>query len=73
MKNSKNLGSFTVDVTLQPDGRHDIWISREGSSGAHYKDVTLDQIGSLLADEIDCVREGLCEENGREESEMELG
>ena len=68
-----NLGSFNVDVTLQPDGKYDIWISHEGSSGAHYQNVTLDQSGRLLADEIDCVREGLCEENGREESEMELG
>lgn len=53
---SQNLGSFTVDVRLQPDGKYDIWIAHEGSSGAHYQNVTLDQIGSLLADEIGCVR-----------------
>lgn len=53
------LGSFTVDVEVQENGLYDVWIAHEGSSGEHYKDVTSDRIGELVADEIECVKEGM--------------
>lgn len=53
----KDLGSFTVDVKLQPNGLFDVWIAHEGSSGCHYTDMTADKIGEYVADEIECVAE----------------
>ena len=53
----KNLGSFTVDVQMQDNGKFDIWVAHEGSSGAHYTDVTADEIGRITADEVECVAE----------------
>lgn len=53
-----NLGTFTIDVEVQENGLYDVWIAHEGDSGSHYKDVTSDRIGELVADEIECVKEG---------------
>ena len=53
------LGNFTVDVDVQENGLYDVWIAHEGDSGSHYKDVTSDRIGELVADEIECVKEGM--------------
>jgi hypothetical protein len=56
MKN-KNIGTFTIDVELQENGLYDVWLAHEGSSGDHYKDTTLERIGPLVTDLIDCVVE----------------
>lgn len=61
----KDLGSFTIDVQLQEDGKFDVWIAHEGNSGSHYKDIDVDRIGALVADEIDCI----AEEYGKKEVE----
>lgn len=53
----KNLGTFSVDVEMQENGKFDVWIAHEGSSGSHYTDVDADRIGQLLADEVDCIAE----------------
>ncbi len=68
MNMSKNidLGSFSVDVELQENGKFDVWISHEGSSGTHYRDITADKIGDLVADEIECIAEGYQNEFGRD-------
>ena len=57
MSNNVNLGTFDVDVQLMSDGTFDVYISHEGSSGEHYKHVTADRIGQLLADDIECIAE----------------
>ena len=43
---------FSVDVEKQENGLLDVYIESEGSSGLHYKDVTAEKIGVLLAEEI---------------------
>ena len=66
MKNI-DIGSFTVDVEIQPDGKFDVYIAHEGSSGSHYTDVTAEQIGYLVADDIECIAEEYQQEFGKEE------
>ena len=58
MKN-KNVGTFTIDVELQENGLYDVWLAHEGSSGENYKDTTIERIGLLVTDLIDCVVEEL--------------
>lgn len=53
----KDLGTFTVDVQLQENGLYDVWIAHEGSSGEHYKDVSADKIGTILAGDIESIKE----------------
>lgn len=53
----KDLGTFTVDVQLQENGLYDVWIAHEGSSGEHYKDVSADKIGAILAGDIESIKE----------------
>lgn len=56
----KNLGEITIDVNIQEDQKLDIWIAHEGSSGLHYTDITPDEAGRMLADEIECLIEAKC-------------
>ena len=56
--NNIDLGTFTVDVQIQENGKFDIYIAHEGSSGEHYTDVTADKIGEIVADDIECIAEG---------------
>lgn len=58
MKKNIDLGTFTVDVELQENGKFDVYIAHEGSSGEHYTDVTADKIGELVAGDIEAVTEG---------------
>lgn len=46
------LGTFSIDVELQPDGRYDVFIGREGSSGEHYLNLTPEDVGKIIADDI---------------------
>ena len=57
MNNAKtiNLGTFEVDVTMQPNGKFDVYISHTGSSGEHYSDVTANKIGEYVAEDIKCI------------------
>ncbi len=59
-----NLGTFSVDVVVQKNGLCDVWISHEGCSGEHYTDVTAEQIGKFLTDEIEGTYEGYVREFG---------
>ena len=52
-----NIGTFTVDVKRQDNGKFDVYIAHEGSSGEHYTDVDSDRIGVLVADTIETVAE----------------
>ena len=58
MSKNIDLGSFSVDVQLQENGKFDIYIAHEGSSGEHYTDVSADKIGELMAEDIECLAEG---------------
>ena len=57
MANAQNidLGTFDVDVQLQPDGKFDVYISHAGNSGEHYSNVTADKIGEYVAGAIECI------------------
>ena len=57
MAENTTLGTFTVDVELQPNGKYDVYIAHEGSSGEHHTDVTADEVGRMVADEIECIAE----------------
>lgn len=61
-----DLGTFTVDVQLEENGKYDVYIAHEGSSGEHYTDVSADKIGELVAEDIECIAEGYQEEFGKE-------
>ena len=60
-----DLGTFTVDVQIQDNGKFDVYIAHEGSSGEHYTDITADRIGELVAGDIECIAESYVEEFGR--------
>lgn len=50
------LGSFTADVRLMPNGTFDVWTSHDGSTKCHYRDIlSAEEIGKLVADDISCV------------------
>ena len=53
--NETNLGCFTVEVTLREDGKYDAFIAHEGSSGSKYQGITVDEIGRMVADDIESV------------------
>ncbi len=54
---NKQLCSISVDVQIQPDGKYDVWIAEDGSSGAHYTVATADEIGKRVADMVQCFAE----------------
>ena len=64
MEGSKNmdLGTFDVDVQLQPNGKFDVYISHAGNSGEHYPGIDANEIGKHVADTIECIAEGYREE-----------
>lgn len=47
------LCNLQVDVQIQDNGKFDVYIGSEESSGCHYTDVTAEQIGRLVAEEIE--------------------
>ncbi len=47
------LCNLQVDVQMQENGKFDVYINNEGDSGYKYKDVTADEIGRLVAEEIE--------------------
>jgi len=52
-----DLGTFDVDVQLQPNGKFDVYISHAGDSGEHYSDIDADKIGEYVAGAVECVAE----------------
>ena len=47
------LCNLQVDVQMQDDGKFDVYINNEGDSGCHYENVTADNVGELVAEEIE--------------------
>lgn len=52
-----DLGTFDVDVKLQPNGKFDVYISHAGNSGEHYSDISADKIGEYVAGTIEAIAE----------------
>lgn len=52
-----DLGTFSAEVVRRPDGLFDAYVSSDGSAGYHYTAITAEKIGSLVAEEIECVAE----------------
>lgn len=53
----EQLSAISVDVEMMEDRRFDVWISTEGSSGAHYTGITSDEIGRYIADLVEVLAE----------------
>ncbi len=51
------LVTLTVDVEIQENGKFDVYISHEGGSGEHYKNVSADEIGNLVAEDVEVMAE----------------
>lgn len=48
----------TISVDIQGnDGKYDVWIATEGSSGSHYHDIDTAKIGEYTADLVDTLEE----------------
>ena len=54
---NEQLTCISVDVQIQPNGKFDLYLSDEGGCGAHYNNVTADQIGEHVADLVACYAE----------------
>lgn len=54
-----DLCNLQVDIMVQKNGKLDVYINNEGDSGCHYTNMTADDIGKLVADEIDVRYDGL--------------
>ena len=49
----KQLCNLQVDVQMKENGKFDVYINNEGNSGCRYDDVTADEIGELVAEEVE--------------------
>ena len=59
MNENKQICVLTVDVQLQPNGKFDVYVGEDGSSGWHKTDMTIDEIGREVADQILCYTEAI--------------
>ena len=64
-KEKITLSSITVDAEILPNNTLDVYISTEGSSGAHYKGLTAAAVGANVQDLIECLAETDLEGTGR--------
>ncbi len=49
----KILCNLEVDVQVQDNGKLDVYINNEGDSGCHYTNITPEDVGRLVAEEIE--------------------
>lgn len=54
-----SLGTIEIDVNLVRDKGYDVYISYNGSSGEAYIKKSADEIGQVIADDIDCYAESM--------------
>ena len=59
------LSAISVDVEIQPDNTLDAYISTEGSSGAHYQNVSAETVAENVQDLIECLAESALENTDR--------
>ena len=50
---AKSLCNLQIDVLVMDNGNFDVYINNEGDSGCHYKNITANKIGKLVAEEIE--------------------
>lgn len=60
-KKNITLSAISVDVEIQPDNTLDAYISTEGSSGAHYQNVSAEAVAENVQDLIECLAEAALE------------
>ncbi len=53
-----DLGSFSIEVKYREDGLYDIYAGHEGCSPDHHTGLTIQRVGEVVADLVDCIREG---------------
>lgn len=64
-KKNIKLSAISVDVEIQPDNTLDAYISTEGSSGAHYQNVSAEVVAENVQDLIECLAEAALENTDR--------
>ena len=64
-KKNITLSAISVDVEIQPDNTLDAYISTEGSSGAHYQNVSAEAVAENVQDLIECLAESALENTDR--------
>ena len=64
-KKNITLSAISVDVEIQPDNTLDAYISTEGSSGAHYQNVSAEVVAENVQDLIECLAEAALENTDR--------
>lgn len=64
-KKNITLSAISVDVEIQPDNTLDAYISTEGSSGAHYQNVSAEAVAENVQDLIECLAEAALENTDR--------
>lgn len=64
-KKNITLSAISVDVEIQPDNTLDAYISTEGSSGAHYQNVSAEVVAENVQDLIECLAESALENTDR--------
>ena len=47
-----DLPSITVELEKNENGTLNVWIGKENSTGLHYDNVTPEQIGKMVEEEI---------------------
>ena len=64
-KKNIKLSAISVDVEIQPDNTLDAYISTEGSSGAHYQNVSAEVVAENVQDLIECLAEAALKNTDR--------
>lgn len=59
MNENKQVCILNVDVQLQSNGKYDIYIGEDGSSGWHGENMTLKEIGEQVMSQIQCYTEAI--------------
>ena len=57
MNENKQICILTVDVQLQPNGKFDVYIGEDGASGWHGENMTLEEVGEQVMNQIQCYAE----------------
>ena len=48
---------WTAEVIRNENGKFDVWLGEDNSTGAHYTDLTAKEIGEILTEDIEAVNE----------------
>lgn len=59
------LSSISIDLEICPDNTLDVWLSTDGSSGAHYTGLSAADVATNVQELIECMAEAYLEGTGR--------